>query len=57
MAIKKRDTGVIEEVSEVTSSQKFKIKDLLKKSEALGYSKYLAVGAFFGASLDTEITK
>ena len=57
MAIKKRDTGVIEEVSEDTSSQKFKIKDLLKKSEALGYSKYLAVGAFFGVSLDTEITK
>ena len=57
MAIKKRDAEVIEEVSEVTSSQRFKIKDLLKKSEALGYSKYLAVGAFFGASLDTEITK
>ena len=57
MAIKKRDTGVIEEISEDTSSQKFKIEDLLKKSEALGYSKYLAVGAFFGASLDKEITK
>lgn len=57
MAIKKRDVGVVEEVSEDTSSQKFKIKDLLQKSEALGYSKYLAVGAFFGASLDTEITK
>ena len=36
MAIKKRDTGVIEEISEDTSSQKFKIKDLLQKSEALG---------------------
>ena len=57
MAIKKRDVGVVEEVSEDTSSQKFKIKDLLQKSEALGYSKYLAAGAFFGASLDEEITK
>ena len=57
MAIKKRDAEVIEEVSKVTSSQRFKIKDLLKKSEALGYSKYLAAGAFFGASLDIEITK
>ena len=35
MAIKKKDVGVIEEVSEVTSSQKFKIKDLLKKSKVI----------------------
>ena len=35
MAIKKRDTGVIEEVSEVTSSQKFKIEDLLQSKEVL----------------------
>lgn len=57
MAVKKREVGVIEEVSEVTSSQKFKLKDLIDKSEALGYRKFIAKGAFFGASMETEISK
>ena len=57
MAIKKRDTGVIEEVSEVTSSQKFKLKDLIDKSEALGYRKFIAKGAFFGVFLKCTMIK
>lgn len=50
MAVKKKET-------EVVSETRFKLKDLLDKSEALGYRKFIAKGAFFGVSMKTEITK
>lgn len=46
-----------EVVCAASEDKTFLLKNLLDKAEALGYSKFIAVGAFYGVSEDTEMTK